>query len=234
VVAASVTSLWRWRPLPARWWRGAALGAAGLAAVGIVVASVQLADRAGPTGAIDSEIVGGLVPSVQDQLDRGTPYLVRWSDPSTLGATGIGMVLELERRGYHVGVDPQFAAAALPHRVLPEQSAGAVLYVVGGQRAIERARTLPGVVELGSFDVRTPAQRRRSDELRRELEQALVASGHGDQLRLLDAANGQAMLRFAYPPLPAAVGALLNEYVSLRLPTAVFVAPPFTPVLPLE
>ena len=116
VIAASIFSLVRAHPLPDRWRRPAGAGALAVAAVALVVASVQFVDRAGPTGAIDSRIVAGLTPQVEAQLDRQTPYLVRWSDPSTLGATGIGLVLELERRGYHVGVDPQFAAAALPHR----------------------------------------------------------------------------------------------------------------------
>ena len=84
-----------------------------------------------------------------------------------------------------------------------------------------------------TFDVRSPAQQARSDELRARLEQALVDAGHADRIPLLDAANGQAILLFANPPLPAEVGDLLQEYVTLRLPTAVFLAPPFVPVLPL-
>ena len=157
---------------------------------------------------------------------------MRWSDPSTLGAAGFGMMLELDRQGFHVGVDPQFAAGALPHRVLPEASAGAVLYVITGESSIARARSVPGVVELASFDVRTPAQRSRSDELRDELEQALTAAGRAEQLPLLDAANGQAQLLFADPPLPDALHDPLQEYADLRMPTAVILAPPFVPVLP--
>jgi hypothetical protein len=231
VVAASAVSLWRTRPLGLA--RRAVVAVAVAVAAVVVIGAVRFADRAGPTGAIDSRIVGGLVPIVEPELDKDTAYLVRWWDPTVLGATAFGMVLELERRGYEMGVDRPFAAAALPHRVLPEGQAGAVLYVVVGDPAIERARALPGVVELGSFDVRTPDEQRRSDELRAQLARAMRASGREDQIALLDAPYGQAQLLFANPPLPREIGELLDEYVALRQPTAVFRAPPFTPVLPL-
>ncbi len=233
VIVASIRSLTHDVHVPASWRRPAAIGAMAVAALGLAGASWQLVDRAGPTGAIDSRIVAGLVPQVEAELDVSTPYLVRWSDPSTLGALGTGLVLELERRGFRPGVDQQFAAAMLPSRVLPETSAGGVLYVVSGEAAIEQARTLPGVIEVASYDVRTPAQQERSDQLRFEVEDALRAEGREDQIAQLDQANGQAALLFADPPLPPAAAVPLQEYVSLRLPAAVFLAPPGTPVLPL-
>ncbi len=107
------------------------------------------------------------MPEIVDDLDRSEHYLLRWWDPTVLGATGFGTVLELERRGYTVGVDPQFAAAALPHRVQPEETASAVLYLVLGEVSIERARETPGLVELGGFEPRDAAGRQRSAELRR-------------------------------------------------------------------
>ena len=201
-------SLWRAVPRPATARRTLAIAGAAIVGVTVVVGAVQFADRAGPTGAIDSRIVGGLATPVADALDPATPYVVRWWDPTVLGATGFGLLLELERRGYDVGVDKPFAAAALPHRVLPEEQAGGVLYVVTGTPAIERARTAPGVTELAYFDVRSPEQRARSDELRAELEAALTAGGHADQIALLDVPYGQAQLLFANPPLPSDQAAL--------------------------
>lgn len=230
VVAASVVSLARSRPIKIAHRRSVVVGAAALAAIGVVGASAQFASRAGPTGAIDSRIVAGLIPAIEGQLDPDARYLVRWWDPSTLGATGFGSLLELERRGFEVGVDRHFAAAALPHRAMPEETVAAVLYVVSGEVAIERARATPGLVELGSFDVRTDAQQARSVEVRAQLERALSAAGHADRIAWLDRANGQAQLLFANPPLPADVGGLLDEYVGLRMPTAVFEAPPFAVV----
>ena len=164
VITASVWTLWRaadesdaarrprHRP-----------GVVAVASIPIAVtslATVQFATRAEPTGASDSRIVGGLVPEIVDDLDRSERYLLRWWDPAVLGATGFGTVLELERRGYTVGVDLQFAAAALPHRVQPEATASAVLYLVLGEVSIERARETPGLVELGGFEPRDAAGRR--------------------------------------------------------------------------
>ena len=44
-------------------------------------------------------------------LDPKERYQVRWDDPAYLGGIGFGLVLELERRGFDVGGEPQFSAA---------------------------------------------------------------------------------------------------------------------------
>ncbi len=234
VITASVWTLWRSRQdtdaVPGRW---TTLGVVSIAGVVALVASVQFATRAGPTGAIDSRIVEGLVPEVVDDLDRSDHYLLRWWDPAVLGATGFGMVLELERRGFTVGVDEQFAAAALPHRVQYESSAAAVLYLVLGEVSIERARRTPGLVELGGFEPRDAADRERSDELRAEIERLLTDAGQADRIPLLDAYYGQAQLLFNEPAPPPEVLDLLGEYIDLRQPAVMFRAQPGTPVLPL-
>ena len=205
VVAASIVSLWRAARVPR--WRGAAWRspAPPSSASPWSSAPVQFADRAGPTGAIDSRIVGGLdAAGRRRQLDPADAVRRALVGPhASLGATGIGLLLELERRGYDVGVDRPFAAAALPHRVLPEEQAGGVLYVVAGSPRSSGRRTLPDVTELASFDVRSPAQQARSDELRARARAALAAAGHADRIALLDAAYGQAQLLFANPPLPS-------------------------------
>jgi hypothetical protein len=237
IVAASAWSLWAgWRARPERapgdGRLAVPLAASAVVSV-VVIASVQFATRAGPTGAIDSRIVGGLVPQVVDDLDPDERYLLRWWDPAVLGATGFGTVLELERQGFTVGVDEQFAAAALPHRVQPEATASAVLYLVLGDVGIERARATPGLEELGAFDVRSPTGRARSDELRSRIEQALTEAGQADRIELLDAYYGQAQLLLNEPAPPPEVRELLAEYIDLRQPAALFRAAPGTPVLPL-
>jgi hypothetical protein len=234
IVAASLWSVWRSRPERAESSGklvAALLGAA--AGVVLVVAVAQFATRAQPTGFVDGRIVGGLVPQVVDDLDPSARYLLRWWDPAVLGATGFGTVLELERRGFTVGVDEQFAAAALPHRVQPEAGASAVLYLVLGEAGIEHARANPALTELGAYDVRTPEQRTRAAELRRRIEAELAAAGQADRIALLDAYYGQAQLLFNEPAPPADVRRLLGEYIDLRQPAALFRAEPGTPVLPL-
>ena len=234
VITASLWSLARARDasaaMPARW---TVVAVASIPIVVTLLATAQFATRAEPTGAIDSRIVGGLVPEIVDDLDRSERYLLRWWDPTVLGATGFGTLLELERRGYTVGVDVQFAAAALPHRVQPEDTASAVLYLVLGEVSIERARETPGLVELGSFEPRDTVGRERSAELRREIERRLTEGGQGDRIGLLDAYYGQAQLLFNEPAPPPGVLELLGEYIDLRQPAVMFRAQPGTPVLPL-
>jgi hypothetical protein len=172
--------------------------------------------------------VGGVDAALVD----GDRYLLRWWDPAGLGGPGFGLQLELERRGHEVGVDGQFAAASLPHRVLPEDRADGVLYLVVGGR-LDEVRATPGLRELAWFDPRTPAERIRSDELRAFLERRLAEIGRPDLVEALDAQYGQARLIFADPPLPADIFAAAEEFVDLRQPGAVFLAAPGTPVPPL-
>ena len=84
---------------------------------------------------------------------------MRWTDPTALGATGFGTVLELARQGFHVGVDRPQRAGALPFRVLDEADADGVLYVVIGQD-VDRWRARTDAVELASAEPRSPAASR--------------------------------------------------------------------------
>ena len=75
------------------------------------------------------------------------------------------MVLELERRGFDVGVDERFSAAAEPHRVRRESDADAVVWVVSGRTAIDSALARPGARLVVEVDPRSAAEVRRHDEL---------------------------------------------------------------------
>ena len=92
---------------------------AGVAAVVLVavvaLTSVRLAT--GPTPyRYSSRIEAELSPQLA-ALPKDRRYLVRWDDPVYLGGLGFGVLLDLERRGYDVGVDPEYATGAEPHRV---------------------------------------------------------------------------------------------------------------------
>ena len=95
-----------------------------LVAISVVAAvgAAQFVDRVKLPGAVDSEMVGALAGPTVDGLRAGGfdgKVLMRWWDPHYLGASAFGLVLELERRGIDVGVDPPFSAAALPQRCPP-------------------------------------------------------------------------------------------------------------------
>lgn len=233
IVAASVASLWRaWsaaRPDQAPSRRRVTTAALLTTLAVTAVATVQFGARAEIAGSGDGRLVGGLVDDVEDALSDDARYLLRWWDPAGLGGPGFGLQMELERRGMSIGVDEQFAAASLPHRVLAEDDATAVLYLVIGPQ-IDQVRGTPGLQEIAEFDPRSPEQQARSEELRALLVEGLVAAGRPELVDALDAQYGQARLIFADPPLPPEIAELAGEFVGLRQPGVVFLAPPGTAV----
>ena len=96
------------------------------------------------------------IAQVEPKLDPSTRYLLRWHDPPGLGGVGFGSLLELERKGFTVGTDSWTRYAVLPYRVMPENTAEAVLWIVVGDASIEKFRQRHDAEELGYFDPRTP------------------------------------------------------------------------------
>ena len=114
---------------------------------------------------------------LEDELDADGRYLVRWDDTISLGATGVGVLLELEKRGFDVGADPFQRAAVLPHRIVDDEcDADAVVEIVVGPWRRRGAR-LPGAEEVAVVDTRTPEERRRFDEAAARLDDALREAG---------------------------------------------------------
>lgn len=172
-----------------------------------------------------SDTVAGLIGPTEDALDPDQPYLVRWVDPAALGGVGFGMVLELERRGFDVGVDERFSAAAEPHRVRDEGDAAAVVWVVSGRVAIEAAQERPGARLVVEVDPRSPAEVRRHEQLIARAADRLDEIGRADladQMR----ADGNLFAILLAGELPEDVVADITELVDLFLPTAVVIASP--------
>jgi hypothetical protein len=236
--AAILTTMWRElssvriRSIEPRVARAVFAGA-GAIAVLIAAAAMTVNDATAEIPARrDSRLVGGVSPAVADGLDDAERYLVRWHDPMSLGGVGYGVLLELERRGYTVGVDPWGSAAALPHRVMPEETASAVLWVVTGAKPIADFQARPDAVELGWFDQRTPEEQQRSAQLRARLEARLAEVGRPELIATIDTQYGIAPLVIGDVGVPQDVKDLAGAYDDLREPIAVFVVPPFSPLYP--
>lgn len=211
----------RGRPLPRR---AVVAGAVVVALVGVGIGVGRFSD-AEVSGERYSDTVAGLIDPTEAALDPEAPYLVRWVDPAALGGVGFGMVLELERRGFDVGVDERFSAAAEPHRVRRESDADAVVWVVSGRTAIDSALARPGARLVVEVDPRSAAEVERHDELVARASGRLEAIGEpelADQLR----ADGNLFAILLSGDLPDDVVADITELVDLFLPTAVVVAPP--------
>lgn len=187
------------------------------------VASAQAVSRSHLPGPTDSRITGGLSGQLTSALDHHLRYLVRFWDPYTLNATGFGVVLELERHGFRVGVDPQFAAAALPHRTMGESQSDKVLWVVVGPY-IDKVRADSTLDEVAFVDPRSSAEAARADRMIEEVGRMLVAAGREDLVPSLTQPG--ATLLFPDPPLPEEIAVKVRDIVLLGQPVAVFVGEP--------
>ena len=199
----------------------------------VSIVAVLQAGSAHIPGRLDSRLVGGLATGAQTGLSPQARYLLRWHDPQALGAAGFGLVLEMERRGFHVGVDAWARAGSQPFRVQPEDSAASVLWLVVGDRAIDEFARRGDAVLLTRFDPRTPAEAARSDAVRAELDRRFNETGRRDLIDKLDIQYGTTQVRF-FEHLPDDLQQLVVEYNDLRSPGAIFEVPPFAPLFTLS
>jgi hypothetical protein len=192
---------------------------AGLALAG---ASISALDADVPLPR-DSQITAALARQALNGLDADTTYLIRFHDPVSLGAPGIGLLNELERQGVDVGVDTWLSANVQPHRTMTEDDADVLLLVVIGTPAIEEARARDGAIELAQVSM-DPADAALSAQLRTRVEAALTDIGRADLIARLDEQYGVSQVE-AEPGLPADLLELVAQYRALRLPAAVFAVP---------
>jgi hypothetical protein len=210
-----------WEAAPRRWRRGLSGGAiAALAvAVGAATAGALDVEVSGPR---NSAIVAALGPELEAALDPDRRYLVRWEDTISLGATGAGVLLDLERRGFEVVADEFQRAAVLPHRVVDDPcEADAALHVVVGPSVDDVAR-LPGAREVAVAEVRSPAERERFDHIAEGIDADLLAAGLDELAPVAD----QHLITVAVDPrVPPATAGRVVELVELGLPAHVFLVP---------
>jgi hypothetical protein len=178
-------------------------------------------------GPRNSRIVGGIDAIIRPALNKREHFLLRWNDPATLGGVPFGILLDLEKHGFHVGVDASNAAGALPHRVVPEASADQVLWVVLGSTNIDLMRARADATELGYFDQRNPDEIERSDALRQRLIDRLIALDRACLVPKIDEQYGLASFFLGSLGLPEDVAAIAADYNGYGLPVAVFTLPPF-------
>jgi hypothetical protein len=193
-----------------------------VASLALVAASIGALDAEVPL-VRDSRITAELARETRGSLDPDTTYLIRFHDPVSLGAPGIGLLNELERQGLDVGVDTWLSANVQPHRTLTEDEADVLLLVVIGDPAIEAAQANENAVTLAEVAM-DPADEALSRALRVEVEAALREIGRADLIVRLDEQYGVSQVE-AEPGLPAEVLDLVERYRALRLPAAVIAVP---------
>lgn len=227
-IVASVWSILEWRPSLHRPLAitGAVLTAGSVLFGGVASAGADLPYRS------DSRLVAAIGSQLQPELDSSALYLLRWHDPASLGGTGFGLVLEMEKRGDTLKVDPWAKATVRPYRSLAdEREADAVLWFVVGLENIARFSERPDAEKLAEFDPRSPDERRESDDLRTRIEKRMRELGHPEWITLLDSQYGHTQVVYNVAS-PDDLDVLVNRYNEIRLPGAVFRVPTGAPLYP--
>lgn len=150
-------------------------------------------------------------------------YMVRWEDPVTIGAQGIGLVNELERAGYDAGVEVGHRVGGTRHRAMTPDEATAVVVLAVGQK-IEAWDALPDdqATPVAHVDRRSEADRAEAADLEVRIDEALAAEGH----RLADVWRGEVFTTSIDPSVPQPIRDDVLRYLELGAPVEVFVVDP--------
>ena len=159
----------------------------------LVVATTAFTLDAPDTEMEGTEISADLalqVPEVVDFL-RADPagcgddcmYLVTWTDPVSIGSSGYGLLLELERQGFDARAETYEAPAVRLHRTATRRQIDGEIHVVRGDPAVEIVMERSNTQLIAMVDPHTPGEREEFLELRRELLAQLRADGEPELAR---------------------------------------------------
>ncbi len=171
-------------------------------------------------------VVGPTVEAIDEgvgaSVGRNGRYLVFWQDAMYIGAQGIGLMNELERRGIDVGAQDIWRVPVTAQRVLHPGTYDAEIHLVSG-RFVDEWRARDGFVEIVNVDLRTEAESERFADLRERVGLRLDEIGRAEFGDAVDRDLFDASLD---PDLPADVVADLSEMLLLGAPLSVFIGPP--------
>jgi hypothetical protein len=230
VATVAVVALRRWPGLrdPAVMRLG---GWAGLALVGALsVRLLVLAPDANTETPEQTHQLGRLLPATVAALEEGIGaasghdgrYNIYWDDATNGGSEGFGLVNELVRRGFDVGVSARDGVKMGPHRVRADEEATARVVLASGGW-IDRWADEPGAVRVAFDDPRTGDERAEFEAARLAAIDALRASGRAELVEQLDTDLFNVALNEG---VEGDVNLLLGRMLDIGVPVAVFVLPP--------
>jgi len=156
-------------------------------------------------------------------VDRDDRFVVTWNDAHYIGSQGYGLVNELERRGWSVGVPDTWRVPVTHQRVLDAPEATRELRFASGRYLSELVGSgEPGVELLTRYDPRTAAERLEYERDRRELVASLTARGLDDRVRQVDETLFTVSLE---PTLTAREKVLVARMLRLGQPAGVLLVP---------
>lgn len=152
-------------------------------------------------------------------------YLITWDDAFHIGSQGFGLLSELERRGFDVGVEDGRRVPATAHRVLDPALATARVHLATGAH-VARWRAVPGAVEVATADPRSAAGRAEQARLRDEV----IATLQRLELdELVPAVDDNLFGAAIDERVPDATRQQMGRMLEIGAPLSVFVIPPGTP-----
>ncbi|MUH50401.1 MAG: hypothetical protein F2789_04250 [Actinobacteria bacterium] len=176
-----------------------------------------------------SRTLGAVVGPTANALAAGTgaadgkagTYLITWTDVAFFGSQGYGLVSELERRGFTVGVANAWRVPVTQQRVLRAADSTAEVHLATG-KFIDEWRAKPGVVEVAFVEPRNSEQLALYNTLRDSVISELRSLGLGD---LVDEVDSNLFSVQLDPRVPPSLQARIDRMLLLGQPTAVFIAP---------
>lgn len=189
------------------------------ATASLEVPEQQISDALGETIA---PTVAALEAGEGAAVGKDGTYLVFWQDAAFIGSPGYGLVNELERRGFDVGVHRTWRVPVTPHRALDPGEFDAEVHLVTGD-FIEEWRTREGYVEVATVDVRTDEERARFEDLESRVLLRMEELGRSDLIPVVEENLFGALIE---PGLPQDVVHQMEEMLLLFKPVSVFIAPP--------
>lgn len=175
----------------------------------------------------ESDQLGILVRATVDALDstpntsRQDRYLVTYHDPFRIGSLGYGLLVELERAGYDAGFSGSETIVA--GRVVDLPDASVEVHLAIGPADIAKWRAKPEMTEVAYANVRSPAEQRTYNRLRRDALRLLRRDGRSDLAALVD---GNLFGVTFDPDTPPRVKTVLEGMLALPPQAAVFIGPP--------
>lgn len=208
-------------------WRTRAVGATALVALLLFTISSTQVD---PPEATLSDPLGVIVNRLDRSLDKGVAgvtksdrFVVTWNDAHYIGSQGYGLVNELERRGWSVGVPETWRIPVTRQRVVPIDSATREIRFASGVYLRELlASDDPGVKLLARYDPRSRAQRSTYVKDRAELLASLQRRG---EVEIVDQVDSSLFTASLAPSLTQREKNLIAEMLHLGQPIGALIVP---------